>query len=75
MLHLMLDACADSENFVRRVSTMTTFFSLSLFFLFFVVVVGEVREDPNYTKSGPSSARHRNAILIAFRWRVDNGQA
>ena len=73
MLHFMLDACADSENFVRRVSTMTTFFFLSLFFLYFVV--GEVREDPNYTKSGPSSARHRNAILIAFRWRVDNGQA
>ena len=29
------------------------------------------REDPNYTKSGPTSARQRNAISMAFRWRTD----
>ena len=34
----------------------------------------EGREDPNTTKSGPSSARQRNAIEMAFRWRADNGQ-
>ena len=31
------------------------------------------KEDPNSTKSGPSSARQRNAILMAFRWRTDDG--
>ena len=29
--------------------------------------------DPNTTISGPSSARQRNAILMAFRWRADDG--
>ena len=31
------------------------------------------KEDPNSTKSGPSSAHQRNAIKMAFRWRVDDG--
>ena len=31
------------------------------------------REGRNVTKSGPSSARHRSAIEMAFRWRADNG--
>ena len=31
----------------------------------------EGRGDPNATISGPSSARQRNAIAMAFRWRVD----
>ena len=31
------------------------------------------REDRNATKSGPSSARQRNAIEMAFRWHADNG--
>ena len=31
------------------------------------------REERNATKNGPSSARQRNAIEMAFRWRVDNG--
>ena len=31
------------------------------------------REDRNATKRGPSSARQRNAIEMAFRWRADNG--
>ena len=30
-------------------------------------------EDPNTTISGPSSARQRNAIWMAFRWRADDG--
>ena len=28
------------------------------------------REDPDTTLSGPSSARQRNAIYMAFRWRA-----
>ena len=44
------------------------------FFLFFVfVLVDEGREDPNTTISGPSSARQRNAILMAFRWCAGDG--
>ena len=30
-------------------------------------------EDPNSALTGPSSARHRNAIEMAFRWRADDG--
>ena len=33
----------------------------------------EGREDPNSTKRVPSSARQRNAIQMAFRWRADDG--
>ena len=33
----------------------------------------ETREDPNTTISGPSSARQRSAIYMAFRWRADDG--
>ena len=33
----------------------------------------ETREGPNTTKSGPSSARQRSAIYMAFRWRADDG--
>ena len=40
----------------------------NIFFL-----VDEGREDPNTTKSGPSSTSQRNAIEMAFRWRVDDG--
>ena len=31
------------------------------------------REDQNATTSGPASARQRNAIEIAVRWRADIG--
>ena len=34
---------------------------------------GVVREDRNATKNGPTSAHQRNAIDVAFCWRVDNG--
>ena len=37
------------------------------FFLFFIFFVDEGREDPNSTISGPSLARKRNAIEMAFR--------
>ena len=33
--------------------------------------VSEGRDNPNTTKNGPSSARQRNAILMAFRLRAD----
>ena len=33
----------------------------------------ETREDPNTTISGPSSARQRSPIYMAFRWRADDG--
>ena len=33
----------------------------------------ETREDPNTTISGPSSARQRTAIYMAFGWRADDG--
>ena len=29
--------------------------------------------DPDTTINGPSSARQRNAILMAFCWRADGG--
>ena len=38
-----------------------------------VFLVEEGREDPNITKSGPSSACQRNAISMAFRWQADDG--
>ena len=34
---------------------------------------GVVREDRNATKNGPPSAPQRNAIEMAFCWRVDDG--
>ena len=54
-------ACADPE-FCQRASNFDYFF-----------LVDEGREDPNTTISGPSLARQRNAILMAFRWRADDG--
>ena len=38
-------------------------------------LVDEGREDPHSTISGLSSASQRNAILMAFRWRVDDEMA
>ena len=32
----------------------------------------ETREDLNTTISGPSSARQRSTIYLAFRWRADD---
>ena len=46
--------------------------TLTLFFMCFFVLRGW-REDRNATKSGPSSARQRNAIEMAFRRHADKG--
>ena len=54
-------ACADPD-FFQRGSNFD-----------YVFLVDERREDPNTTKSGPSSARQRNAIYMVFRWRADGG--
>ena len=61
-INLPLAACTDPESFVRGGPTFTTIF-----------LVDEGKEDPNTTISGPSSARQRNAIEMAFRWRADDG--
>ena len=47
-----------SRSFVRGGPTLTPFFSF-------------IRR--NTTISGPSSARQRHAIYMAFRWRADDG--
>ena len=58
-------ACADPESFIRGGPNLITFF-------LFVFLVDEGIEDPNVTINGPSSARQRNAILMAFRWQADD---
>ena len=54
------------RKFCQRVSNYC-------FFSFFSFLVDEGREDSKTTKSGPSSARQRNAIEMAFHWRADDG--
>ena len=49
------------------------FLSFFLVFFFWGGEVDDVRKDPNSTKIGPSSARQRNAILMAFHWRTVDG--
>ena len=57
-MHIGLySVCADPESFAREGPTLTCF----------LYVFDEGREDPNSTKSGPSSARQRNAISLAGR--------
>ena len=60
-------SCADLESFCQRGSNIRKRFIL------FYFSVEEGREDPNTTISGSSSARQRNAILMAFCWRADDG--
>ena len=55
-------ACADPESFVRGGPNFIKTF-----------LVDRGKEDPNTAINGPSSARQRNAINIAFRWRADDG--
>ena len=38
-----------------------------------VFLVYERIEDPNTAINGPTLARQRNAIKMAFRWRADDG--
>ena len=40
---------------------------------YYVFLVDEGKEDPNTTKSWPSSTRQRNAIVMAFPLRADDG--
>ena len=56
-------SCADPESFARGGPT-------PMFLVFFFC---EEREDPNTTKSGPSSARQQNATEMAFCWRAYDG--
>ena len=42
-------------------------------FLFLFSCFDEGRKDSNTTISGPSTARQRKAIQMAFRWRADGG--
>ena len=53
-----LSSCADPDSSVRG-------WGHNIFFKPFFL--GEGKEDLNTTKSGPSSAHQRNAILMAFR--------
>ena len=61
-------SCADPESFVREGPTLTTFY----FFIFFFLLYGG-KKDPNTTISERLLARQRNAILMAFCWRADDG--
>ena len=54
-----------SKNFCQRGSNFDNVFCCFL--------VDERRDDQNTTKSGPLSARQRNAIYMAFCWRPDDG--
>ena len=56
------DSCADPESFVRGGPT--------LLMLFFFIFLG--REYRSSVNSGPIMTRQRNAIKMAFRWRVDD---
>ena len=57
-----INACAYPEICFIGGPTLTAFF-----------FVDEGREDSNATIGGPSSARQRSAIEVAFRWRADGG--
>ena len=52
-----------SRKFFQKGSTFDKFF----------FVIDEGIEDQNITINRPSSARQRNAIKMAFRWRADDG--
>ena len=51
-----------SRKFCQRGSNFDNFF-----------LFDEGKNDTNTTFSGPSTTRQRNAILMAFRWRADDG--
>ena len=43
------------------------------FYFCFLFFFDEGKNYSNTTISGPSTARQRNAIQMAFRWRADDG--
>ena len=55
-----VQSCADPDNFVRGGPNL-------------IFLIDGGREDPNTTLIWPASARQRNAIEMAFRWRADDG--
>ena len=60
-----------SRNFYQRGSNFdNVFFSVVVV----VFLVDKGRKNPDTTISRPSTARQRNAIEMAFRWRADDGQ-
>ena len=60
-----------SRKFFQRWSKFDNVFFIFLFILFLEVDKGI--EDRNTAINRPSSARQRNAISMAFRWRADDG--
>ena len=58
-----MTSCADPESFVKSRGAP------NLIFYF----VDRGIEDPNTAINGPSTARQRNTIEMAFRWRADDG--
>ena len=56
-------SCANPESFVGGGSNSDIGFGLA----------DAGKEDPNTTKSRPSSDRQRNVINMAFRWRAVDG--
>ena len=42
-------------------------------YIYIFFFVDEGIEDPNTAINGPLSARQRNVIEMAFRWRADDG--
>ena len=60
-IFLLRIACADPESFVRGDPTLT----IRVCFLEGI--------QANTTITGPSTARQRDPILIAFCWRADDG--
>ena len=53
----LCSTCADPESFVTGGPTL----------ILFCFLIDEGREDINTTLSGPSSARQRNGVLLAFQ--------
>ena len=60
-----------SRKFCQRGSKFDNVFCC--FFCLFFHLVDEGIEDQNTAINGPSSARQRNVIEMAFRWRADDG--
>ena len=72
-------SCADPEILIRGGPTLTTFFLVCLFFyyyyIFFFFLVDEGKKNRYHHKRAIIAplAKHHFAILMAFRWRADDG--